>query len=269
SLTDDLANLAADIGVEASASSYSRMDPLDTELLILYRSMLTHSPKYRAPLVTQAELIAQTITIFECLGAPIMSLVVLEWWRRELYTITKTHVSVSIAPSTRSSLSQPSVGADPISSGVLDMSSFGAFAGFGSTVGAKSSVHSDSSGTRETTADPMASGMLSMDSFGSMFGGAPERTASSSRPHAASAASKSQPKQQRPVHTEKGIDDATLAVDIEDTPVQYACRTMLALQIAEFICRAKDANKSSNIDIAKEKQTIADTLRLPLTIFPR
>ncbi|KAJ2744434.1 regulator of (H+)-ATPase in vacuolar membrane [Coemansia sp. BCRC 34301] len=268
SLTDDLARLAAEIGVESGASSYSKMDPLDTELLILYRSMLTHSPKYRAPLVTQAELIAQTITIFECLGAPIMSLVVLEWWRRELYTVTKTHVSVSIAPSTHSSSSQPNTGADSISSGILDMSSLGAFAGFGSTNGGMSSVHLDNSAAQTTVVDPVASGMLSMDSFGSMFSGIPKRTALLSRSHAASATNRLQPEQRQPARSEKCIDDAVLAVDIEDTPVQYACRTMLALQITEFICRAKAASKASAIDIAKEKQTIADTLRLPLTIFP-
>ncbi|KAJ2756516.1 regulator of (H+)-ATPase in vacuolar membrane [Coemansia pectinata] len=278
SLTDDLANLAAEIGVEAKASSYSRMDPLDTELLILYRSMLTHSPKYRAPLVTQAELIAQTITIFECLGAPIMSLVVLEWWRRELYTITKTHVSVSIAPSTRFASSQSSSGADPMDSGILDMSLFGAFTGFGNT-GAKP-VRSENPARPAAPAavDPMDSGMLSMDSFGSMFSGMPKRAdATSSRSQETPAVAMSKPQeQQQATPLEKGddpatngIDDVALAVDIEDTPVQYACRTMLALQIMEFICRAKNASKASTIDVDREKQTIADTLRLPLSIFPR
>ncbi|KAJ2787959.1 regulator of (H+)-ATPase in vacuolar membrane [Coemansia interrupta] len=85
SLTDDLSRLAQKIDVTVEVSEYATMDVLDTELLILYRSMINHSPFYRAPIVTQAELIAQTITIFECLGAPVMSLVVLEWWRRELY----------------------------------------------------------------------------------------------------------------------------------------------------------------------------------------
>ncbi|KAJ2909221.1 regulator of (H+)-ATPase in vacuolar membrane [Coemansia aciculifera] len=267
SLTDDLTHLAADIGVEAGAPSYSTMDLLDTELLILYRSLLTHSPKYRAPLVTQAELIAQTITIFECLGAPVMSLVVLEWWRRELFTATKTHVSVSIAPSTRSSLSQHGgVSADPVSSGVLDMS---AFAGFGSTSGARPSARSDTSAVNATV-DPMASGMLSMDSFGSMFGGASKNTAKLSTASNAAVANGKYPPTQQPLASfESGSNDATLAVAIEDTPVQYACRTMLALQIAEFVCRANDAGKTSGIDIAKEKQTIVDTLRLPMTIFPK
>ncbi|KAJ2107751.1 regulator of (H+)-ATPase in vacuolar membrane [Coemansia sp. RSA 922] len=273
SLTDDLTNLAAEIGVEAEASSYSRMDPLDTELLILYHSMLTHSPKYRAPLVTQAELIAQTITIFECLGAPIMSLVVLEWWRRELYTITKTHVSVSIAPSTRFASSQPSLGADPMDSGTLDMKLFGAFTGFGNA-GAKPARLEDS--VRPAVVHPMDSGMLSMDSFGSMFSTMPKSTvATPSRSQGTPAVAMSESQEQQSTHLEQdksltanGTDDAAMAVDIEDTPVQYACRTMLALQIMEFICRAKNASKSSAVDIDREKQTIADTLRLPLFIFP-
>ncbi|KAJ2685338.1 regulator of (H+)-ATPase in vacuolar membrane [Coemansia spiralis] len=276
SLTDDLSNLATEIGVEAEASSYSRMDPLDTELLILYRSMLTHSPKYRAPLVTQAELIAQTITIFECLGTPIMSLVVLEWWRRELYAITRTHASVSIAPSSRLASSQPGSGADPMDSGLLDMSSFGAFAGFGN-MGTKLVRSGDSARPAAAAVDPNDSGMLSMDSFGAMFSSKPKSVAvSSSGLQRSPDAMSSAPQRQQPLSEEegqdavaKGVDDASLAVDIEDTPVQYACRTMLALQIVEFICRAKDASKASAIDIDREKQTIADTLRLPLSIFPR
>ncbi|KAJ1817231.1 regulator of (H+)-ATPase in vacuolar membrane [Coemansia sp. RSA 2675] len=276
SLTDDLSNLATEIGVEAEASSYSRMDPLDTELLILYRSMLTHSPKYRAPLVTQAELIAQTITIFECLGTPIMSLVVLEWWRRELYAITRTHASVSIAPSSRLASSQPGSGADPMDSGLLDMNSFGAFAGFGN-MGTKSVRSGDSARPAAAAVDPNDSGMLSMDSFGAMFSSKPKSAAvSSSGLQRSPDAMSSAPQRQQPLSEEegqdaaaKGVDDASLAVDIEDTPVQYACRTMLALQIVEFICRAKDASKASTIDIDREKQTIADTLRLPLSIFPR
>ncbi|KAJ2839202.1 regulator of (H+)-ATPase in vacuolar membrane [Coemansia sp. 'formosensis'] len=259
SLTDDLPNLAAEIGVETETSSYSRMDPLDTELLILYRSMLTHSPKYRAPLVTQAELIAQTITIFECLGTPIMSLVVLEWWRHELYTITKTNVSVSMVPSVRLASSQPGSGVDPMDSGALDMSLFGAFAGFGN-MGAKPMRSKDV--TRSVVAvDPMDSGMLSMDSFGSMYSGMSKSTAvPSAGAQGIPAAVVSETQEQQPtlLETDK---DAALLVDIEDTPVQYACRAMLALQIMEFICRAKSASKVSNIDIDKEKQTIADTLR--------
>ncbi|KAJ2403472.1 hypothetical protein GGF41_007393 [Coemansia sp. RSA 2531] len=202
-----------------------------------------------------------------------MSLVVLEWWRRELYTITKTHVSVSIAPSTRFASSQPSLGADPMDSGTLDMKLFGAFTGFGNA-GAKPARLEDS--VRPAVVHPMDSGMLSMDSFGSMFSTMPKSTvATPSRSQGTPAVAMSESQEQQSTHLEQdksltanGTDDAAMAVDIEDTPVQYACRTMLALQIMEFICRAKNASKSSAVDIDREKQTIADTLRLPLSIFP-
>ncbi|KAJ2787960.1 MICOS complex subunit mic60 [Coemansia interrupta] len=58
-------------------------------------------------------------------------------------------------------------------------------------------------------------------------------------------------------------DDSSLAVEIEDTPVQYACRVALALQIIEFISRSRP--RTFDLDIAKEKQVIADTLRLQLS----
>ncbi|KAJ2469028.1 regulator of (H+)-ATPase in vacuolar membrane [Coemansia sp. RSA 2322] len=264
SLTDDLANLATQIGVEAGPSSFSAMDVLDTELLILYHSMLNHSPKYRAPLATQAELIAQTITIFECVGAPVMSLVVLEWWRRELYTITKTHTSVSIAPSMHSTTSlvrdesQSHLSADPISSGI--------FAGYGN-LGASTKVLT-ANASRLVAVDPLASGMLNLDSLGSMFAGAARSTAPLAAPHGASSDEQqlsSSEQSEASALLDAKADAAASAVEIEDTPVQYACRTMLALQIMEYVCRAKDASKAGTIDVARERQTIADTLRLPLS----
>ncbi|PIA17395.1 hypothetical protein COEREDRAFT_7361 [Coemansia reversa NRRL 1564] len=64
-------------------------------------------------------------------------------------------------------------------------------------------------------------------------------------------------------------DDSLLAVAIEDTPVQYACRVTLALQIMEFVVRSKStAGRTATIDVEKEKQIVADTLRLPQSIFP-
>ncbi|KAJ2854542.1 regulator of (H+)-ATPase in vacuolar membrane, partial [Coemansia erecta] len=264
SLTDDLTRLAQQIGVEADESKFSTMDILDTELLILYRNMINHSPFYRAPLVTQAELIAQTITIFECLGAPVMSLVVLEWWRRELFEITKkssalakTHHKLGSGASI-TSLSTASLsisGADPLSSETLDSSSsMGLFAGY--------------SGLTKPTpdpaaADPLASGVLSMGSFGSMFSGKLNKTTTATanslstaafaptNGHTTSSHINGSKTSESSSLKEDNIDESTLAVEIEDTPVQYACRVALALQIIEFV--SKSASDSS-LDLDREKQ---------------
>ncbi|KAJ2236935.1 regulator of (H+)-ATPase in vacuolar membrane [Coemansia sp. RSA 485] len=240
SLTDDLTRLAQQIGVEANGSGFSTMDVLDTELLILYRSMINHSPFYRAPLVTQAELIAQTITIFECLGAPVMSLVVLEWWRRELFEITKKASALSKTPhkpGPGTSVASTASSADPLSSGALDSSSVGLFAGFSGVSGARKPAP-------DPAADPLASGLLSMDSFGSMFSGKPKRpAAANSTPTGLAQANgygrSSHSSNARTAESlESNADESALVVEIEDTPVQYACRAALALQIIEFKARS-------------------------------
>ncbi|KAJ2677949.1 regulator of (H+)-ATPase in vacuolar membrane [Coemansia spiralis] len=286
SLTDDLSKLSSQIGVAAEVSSYSAMNVADTELLILYRNMLSHSPHYRAPLVVQAQLIASTITIFECLGVPIMALVVLEWWRKELYDITKKSVLSAKPPS---STPATELIDKSISTGVPDMSAFG---GFSKYAPASSGSNSNSKSLMSSsTADPLASGMLSMDSFGPMFSGI---SVSASRPskrpsgqgnlaNGTQASLNSTSNAQHTMHrssdsngadsdSDNVTDDATLAMDIEDTPVQYACRVMLALQIADYVRRICDGTNESvaldNINLEAEKQTIAETLRLPLTIFP-
>ncbi|KAJ2726361.1 regulator of (H+)-ATPase in vacuolar membrane [Coemansia sp. Benny D115] len=278
SLTDDLARLAKQVDVCAEISGYSTMDVLDTELLILYRSMLNHSPYYRAPLVTQAELIAQTITIFECLGAPVMSLVVLEWWRRELFEISKRSqptLKTLGRSSTLLSQSADSPTTDSLSSGVLDPGAMGIFAGFSST---GSSKPPPAPPKQPAAADPLSSGMLSIDSFGSMFSGrGASRPKASKEPANADALALPQQKQQSQNgnHASAPRDDAqdaALAVDIEDTPVQYACRTALALQIIEFVVKSAAFSKKCStpraFEIAKEKQAVAKTLRLPLSVFP-
>ncbi|KAJ1899149.1 regulator of (H+)-ATPase in vacuolar membrane [Kickxella alabastrina] len=280
SLTDDLTRLAQQIGVNAEVSGYSTMDVLDTELLILYRNMLNHSPYYRAPLVTQAELIAQTITIFECLGAPVMSLVVLEWWRRELYDITKKSIfsrktqpaGLSSSSSMRGSSSGRATNGsavDSISSGVLDTGAMSIFAGFG---GSKKPAQLPQQ-LPAAASDPLASGMLSMDSFGSMFSGMSAKP--KSKPNSFSAGSQREYKlDDRNVPSNEGsVDDGSgdsaLAVEIEDTPVQYACRVALALQIMEFVERTGKINSSpGTFDVDEEKRTVAETLRLPLSTFP-
>ncbi|KAJ2327856.1 regulator of (H+)-ATPase in vacuolar membrane [Coemansia sp. RSA 2702] len=280
SLADDLSNLASQIGVDAEISSYSAMNVLDTELLILYRSMLNYSSSYRAPLVTQAELIAQTMTIFECLGAPVMSLVVLEWWRKELFEITKrSTASASIAPSAGSSArtNGNAPAADQLGAGIPDMSAFSGFAGFG--------VRSNAAPQKPAEVDPLASGLLSMDSFGSMFSGMSLGGNSTAPKPASSTAPLQKPELANGQHVQQSSsaaanstsdsssqsdeDDSLLAVDIEDTPVQYACRVTLALQIIEFIVRSKAIGGAlEGIDISQEKQTVASTLRLPLSVFP-
>ncbi|KAJ1993515.1 regulator of (H+)-ATPase in vacuolar membrane [Coemansia umbellata] len=278
SLTDDLSKLSSQIGVAAEVSSYSAMNVADTELLILYRNMLSHSPHYRAPLVVQAQLIASTITIFECLGVPIMALVVLEWWRKELYDITKKSVLSAKPPS---STPATELIDKSISTGVPDMSAFG---GFSKYAPASSGSNSNSKSLMSSsTADPLASGMLSMDSFGPMFSGI---SVSASRPskrpsgqgnlaNGTQASLNSTSNAQHTMHrssdsngadsdSDNVTDDATLAMDIEDTPVQYACRVMLALQIADYVRRICDGTNESvaldNINLEAEKQTIAETL---------
>lgn len=267
SLTDNLSKLATQIDVDMDESTVTTssavgqsaaVNVLDTELLILYRSLLDYSPKYRAPLVTQAELIAQTMTIFECLGIPIMSLVVLEWWRRELYSATKNSTTLL---STMSQPSKPAATSDTINTGMLGMNAF--------------------SGTKNDAAvDPLASGALSMDSFGSMFAGMslgnssqklkkpPDATNSNSSPPQPSAVSRQQPST---TTTDRKVDDSSLRVEIEDTPIQYACRVTLALQIIEFISRAQTQARHSTtcgLDLEKEKRTVAGTLRLSMAVFP-
>ncbi|KAJ2867652.1 hypothetical protein GGI22_001011 [Coemansia erecta] len=233
------------------------MNVLDTELLILYRSMLGHSPHYRAPLIVQAQLIASTITIFECLGVPVMALVVLEWWRKELYDITKKlelkakplyAASTTTTPTAAAAAAAAAAGptSNSINTGALDMNAFGGFGG----------VSSASAGNGNLPAQPgselLASGMLSMDSFGSMFSG---MSMGAKKPSSAAdrqsgltnGASSSLRANSSLVGTSRhkadpssgsaadALNDSTLAMDIEDTPVQYACRVMLALQIADYI----------------------------------
>ncbi|KAJ2557035.1 regulator of (H+)-ATPase in vacuolar membrane [Coemansia sp. RSA 1933] len=284
SLTDDLSQLAAQIGVDAQVSVYSPMNVLDTELLILYRSMLGHSPHYRAPLFIQAQLIASTITIFECLGVPVMALVVLEWWRKELYDITKKlelkAKPLHAAPTTTAPVSA-NMTSNSINTGTLDMSAFGGFGGGPSAPSAP---------------NPLASGMLSMDSFGSMFSGLssmgvaskPSTTGAVAKQHALTNGTHSGLRSnstitgttQHKSNPSSGsitdaVDDATLAMDIEDTPVQYACRVMLALQIADYVTQAcndisgasDDSISSASISLDEERRIIADTLRLPLSIY--
>ncbi|KAJ2398425.1 regulator of (H+)-ATPase in vacuolar membrane [Coemansia sp. RSA 2603] len=257
SLTDDLLRLAQKIEVTVEVSEYSTMDVLDTELLILYRSMINHSPFYRAPIVTQAELIAQTITIFECFGAPVMSLVVLEWWRRELYAITKR--SLTSTKMSSSGLAKTMSTTDRASADTLDPSSMGifaSFAGFNKPSPAPTPV--------SAAADPLASGLLSMGGSGSLFS-----SFQSPKPKATTIGTQQQQRHvqqtSNPSTSKDSSDDSSLAVEIEDTPVQYACRVALALQIIEFIGRTSP--RTFDLDIAKEKQVIADTLRLPLSIF--
>ncbi|KAJ2657471.1 regulator of (H+)-ATPase in vacuolar membrane [Coemansia sp. RSA 1199] len=272
SLTDDLSKLGSQIGVEAEISSYSTMNVLDTELLILYRSMLDYSSSYRAPLVTQAELIAQTMTIFECLGAPIMSLVVLEWWRKELLEITKrSATSVSMTSTGNLGAQSGRDNASNFDSGVPDMSAFAGFAGFGG---------SGTSTQKPAAADSIESGLLSMDSFGSMFSNM--STSGNASSHANEALSKVS-SADKVLHrqeldqasteessTQDVENESLLAVDIEDTPVQYACRVTLALQIIEFVSRSKaDSDSHKDIDIDKAKQTVANILRLPMSVFCR
>ncbi|KAJ1894781.1 regulator of (H+)-ATPase in vacuolar membrane, partial [Coemansia sp. IMI 209127] len=285
SLTDDLSQLAAQIGVSAQVSIYSPMNVLDTELLILYRSMLGHSPHYRAPLVVQAQLIASTITIFECLGVPVMALVVLEWWRKELYDITKKLELKAKPLYAASTTTTPAAAAGPtsnsINTGTLDMS---AFSGFG---GVSSASAGNGSPSAQPVPDPIASGMLSMDSFGSMLSGmsmgAKKPSSGASRQSTlttglcsglgsnsglvGTSRHKANPSSGSAVDA---LDDSTLAMDIEDTPVQYACRVMLALQIADYVrqvCSSRgshgggSSSASPDISLDEEKQIIADTLR--------
>ncbi|KAJ2805053.1 regulator of (H+)-ATPase in vacuolar membrane [Coemansia helicoidea] len=252
-LTDDLVRLGRQIGVAAEpSSSYSAMSVLDTELLILYRSMLDYPSPYRAPPVAQAELIAQTITIFESLGAPVMSLVVLEWWRRELLGITRKTAAAGLAA------------AASVSSGTLDMGAFSSFPGFGAAAAKPAQP------VAPAPVDPIASGMFSMESFGAAFSGislGSQPTKQLSKGHPA-------PQQATAASTSGDADansdeDALLAVEIEDTPVQYACRVTLALQIIEFVVRSQAAaGASSGIDVDAEKRAVAQALRLPLTVFP-
>ncbi|KAJ2826832.1 regulator of (H+)-ATPase in vacuolar membrane, partial [Coemansia erecta] len=228
SLTDDLHKLGGQIGVDAELSGYSTMNVLDTELLILYRSMLNYSTLYRAPLVTQAELIAQTMTIFECLGAPIMSLVVLEWWRKELFDITKRSAkSVLMTPSANLGAGLGRENPSSLDSGIPDMSAFAGFAGFGSA-----------SAQKPAAVDPMSTGLLSMDSFGSKFsnmstgGNTPAskstRVNGDSQESVNTSGTLHQQQSGRASTDESSMqeieDESLLAVDIEDTPVQYACR---------------------------------------------
>ncbi|KAJ2660410.1 regulator of (H+)-ATPase in vacuolar membrane [Coemansia sp. RSA 1200] len=292
SLTDDLSQFSVQIGVDAQVSAYSPMNVLDTELLILYRNILGHSPHYRAPLVVQAQLIASTITIFECLGVPMMALVVLEWWRRELYDVTKKLELKPMPLQTEPTISMPSAESttNSINTGTLDMSVFSGFAGFSPA----------SSSNRNPSAvaapDPISSGMLSMDGFGSSFSGMTSNTNTpssnakrnstmvstgiSSKPGLSNGADSAtmDGTDRTPGLTTDAIDDATLAMDIEDTPVQYACRVMLALQIADYVRRVYTASADisdssisstpSDIALEKEIRIIADTLRLPLSVFP-
>ncbi|KAJ1736200.1 regulator of (H+)-ATPase in vacuolar membrane [Coemansia sp. Benny D160-2] len=232
SLTDDLSQFSIQIGVDAQVSAYSPMNVLDTELLILYRNILGHSPHYRAPLIVQAQLIASTITIFECLGVPMMALVVLEWWRRELYDITKRLELKPTPLQTEPTMSMPSAEstANSINTGTLDMSAFSGFAGFSP---ASSSKRNSSA---VAAPDPISSGMLSMDSFGSSFSGMSSNTntpSSNARKHGTTVSTgiSSMPglsngadnatmdkTDRTPGLTTDAIDDATLAMDIEDTP---------------------------------------------------
>ncbi|KAJ1944787.1 hypothetical protein GGF37_002025 [Kickxella alabastrina] len=121
--------------------------------------------------------------------------------------------------------------------------------------------------------DPLASGMLSMDSFGSMFSGMSAKP--KSKPNGFSAGSqrgyklddRNVPSNEGSV--DDGLGDSALAVEIEDTPVQYACRVALALQIMEFVERTGKMNSSpGTFDVDEEKRTVAETLRLPLSTFP-
>ncbi|KAJ2329989.1 hypothetical protein GGH92_009622, partial [Coemansia sp. RSA 2673] len=142
----------------------------------------------------------------------------------------------------------------------------GIFAGYGN-LGASTKVLT-ANASRLVAVDPLASGMLNLDSLGSMFAGAARSTAPLAAPHGASSDEQqlsSSEQSEASALLDAKADAAASAVEIEDTPVQYACRTMLALQIMEYVCRAKDASKAGTIDVARERQTIADTLRLPLS----
>ncbi|KAJ2160946.1 regulator of (H+)-ATPase in vacuolar membrane [Coemansia sp. RSA 552] len=227
-LTDDLGRLGTQIGVTADVSGYSAMDVLDTELLILYHSMLGYSSTYRAPLATQAELIAQTITIFECLGAPVMSLVVLEWWRRELFAATKPSTSTNAKK-------QPVPATNPVN-----------------------------------VTDPAMGGIQSMDIFAKFMGGSPapqpaQKPAEPSPPPDSSGSVCQAESNGSPALP--GSDTPALAASgLEDTPVQYACRVTLALQIIEFVDRSRRGGAAVNVE--QEKATVAATLRLPMSVFP-
>ncbi|KAJ1954623.1 regulator of (H+)-ATPase in vacuolar membrane [Linderina pennispora] len=298
-LTDSLPKLAVELEIETTPSTNASMSELDTELLMLYRSMINYSAHYRAPLVTQAELIAQTITIFECLGLPVMSLVVLEWWRRELFERTKASATAHSLTSAASTVQHTpalsksaSQAADQLSSGQLDMSSFGAF-GMSAAPKPKPAPTVDPMATGmldmssfgsfgapkpkpspAPAADPVASGMLDMSSFGSVFAGFAPAPASNPPPLAEEAAATAAASSAAANGATNGAvagdhfeGDSSLVVEIEDTPVQYTCRVTLALQMYEYIVRTMSSGNTT-IDLDKEKKTISETLRLPISIFP-
>ncbi|KAJ1840622.1 hypothetical protein LPJ57_010530, partial [Coemansia sp. RSA 486] len=126
----------------------------------------------------------------------------------------------------------------------------GLFAGFSGVSGARKPAP-------DLAADPLASGLLSMDSFGSMFSGKLKRpAAANSTPTGLAQANghgrSSHSSNARTAESlENNADESALVVEIEDTPVQYACRAALALQIIEFVSKAA---LSSSLDLVQEKQ---------------
>ena len=88
-----------------------------------HKHLLASNPKLSTTPKEQSELISQTVTIFECLGQPIMPLVVLDWWKHHKSTIKQTtYIPTSMQNITTYSSTGP--GLDTLLSGTIDMNSW-------------------------------------------------------------------------------------------------------------------------------------------------
>ncbi|KAJ1915231.1 regulator of (H+)-ATPase in vacuolar membrane [Mycoemilia scoparia] len=133
-LVDSLPKMAKDINIEAESPTTS-MSEYDTELPILRQHLLATNPKISSTRkIDQSNVISQAATIFECLGQPIMALVVLNWWKKKK-SEEKQNASASTSTrgpqelNTSASLfdSEPTI--DSLMSGTLDFGNWN----FGST----------------------------------------------------------------------------------------------------------------------------------------
>ncbi|KAJ1674424.1 hypothetical protein EV182_003305 [Spiromyces aspiralis] len=238
-LTDSLPKLAYELGVETRQPTLS-LHETDTELLILHQYILSANPQLRPDLSNISQLIAHTVTLFECLGQPVMALVAISWWKQQCSRISQSSAFAETNRRCQNTMQQPT-----------------------------SEAIGPATSRAPSSTDALMSGMLDMSSWGLNGVGAPGAAASHAGGSSMNSSSSSNSSSSVAVatgHQDAKTESGNMGKDadgaVQDLPLRHNSRVTLAKQVLEYLKHNIENYDDSREGFTKDRETVLKTLGL-------